>query len=84
MIPTEIRGWSVETGTRKSHIIGSTDIVVGTSSPGVVTVSFSLCGTTGHGEPAPEPSSVCCRRCLAIAFKQARAGQWEYIKSHCR
>jgi hypothetical protein len=75
VVPDVILGWSKETSSRRSHIIGAAEIVCGSKTPGVVRVSFSLCGTTGHGKPVPAPDTVPCVRCLdrayALAYKEA-------------
>jgi hypothetical protein len=70
--PTTILGWSIENPGRRSHVIGTTDIVVGTRSPATVTVASSLCGTRNGGSVQAEPNQVPCARCLDIAFKLAR------------
>ena len=73
MIPDVILGWTIENPGKKSHVIGSTDVTVGARTPGVVTVSYSLCGTKGHGGSVQaEPNQVPCSRCLSSAFKLAR------------
>jgi hypothetical protein len=77
MKPDRILGWSVEKDAgRRSHVIGVADIVVGTTRPAIVTVSFSLCGTRGHGGSFDiEPSRTPCSRCLSVAFGLARNGE---------
>lgn len=63
----------IENPGRKSHLIGTADIVVGTSSPAVVTVASSLCGTKGHGGSVQrEPNTYPCARCMGVAFKLAK------------
>ncbi len=70
-----ILGWSVEAGGRKSHLVGESDFVVGTSRPAIVTVRSSLCGTAGHSALLdPEPNNVMCSRCLGVAFAMAKDG----------
>jgi hypothetical protein len=74
--PDTILGWSIENPGRRSHVIGATDIVVGTRSPATVTVASSLCGTRGHGGSVQaEPNQVPCSRCLSVAYRLARKGE---------
>lgn len=73
MTPDTILGWSIENPGRRSHVIGTADITVGTSRPAVVTIASSLCGTTGHGGSVQaEPNQTPCARCIGVAFKLAR------------
>ncbi len=73
MTPDTILGWTIENPNKRSHLIGSTDVVVGTRSAATVTVSYSLCGTRGHGGSVQrEPNQIACARCLGAAFKLAR------------
>lgn len=82
MTPDTLLGWSIENPGKRSHLIGSTDIVVGTRSPGMVTVAYSLCGTKGHGGSVQkEPNQIACSRCLGVAFKLARTDELPNIKT---
>ena len=83
MTPEKVLGWSVEGPGKRSHLIGTADVVVGTSSPATVTVSFSLCGTTGHGTEIQEvPSQVPCARCMGVAFRLARKDRLPDMEIH--
>jgi len=74
MQPDNLLGWSIENPGRRSHLIGTTEITVGTSRPGTVLVASSLCGTSGHGGSVQrEPNQHPCARCLGVAFKLAKA-----------
>jgi hypothetical protein len=76
MKPDKLLGWTIENPGKRSHVIGTTDIVVGIRNPAVCTVSFSLCGTKGHaGSVQREPNNTPCARCLGVAFKLARKNQ---------
>lgn len=76
MKPTTILGWSIENPGKRSHVIGATDIVVGTRNPAIVSVASSLCGTKGHGGGVQaEPNQTPCRRCLSRAFALAQNGE---------
>jgi hypothetical protein len=76
MIPDKILGWTIENPGRRSHLVGTVDITVGTRRPGVVTVASSLCGTQGHGGSVQAaPNQHPCARCMGVAFKLARKGK---------
>jgi len=73
MRPDTILGWSIENPGRRSHIIGTANITVGTTRPAVVTVASSLCGQSGHGGSVQkEPNQTPCARCLGVAFALAK------------
>lgn len=73
MVPDHILGWSIENPGRRSHLIGTADITVGTRRPAVVAVASSLCGTPGHGGSVQAtPNQTPCARCMGVAFKLAK------------
>jgi hypothetical protein len=73
MTPDKILGWSIENPGRRSHLVGTTEIVVGTTRPGTVIVASSLCGTSGHGGSVQaQPNETPCARCMGVAFRLAK------------
>ncbi len=76
MKPTKLLGWSIENPGRRSHLIGSAAIVVGTSRPGEVLIAFPFCGTARTGGSVQnEPNQTRCARCMGVAFKLARTDE---------
>lgn len=69
MTPDAILGWSQDADGRRSHVIGATDIVVGSTRLGVVRVVSSLCGQRGHSTHVSDhPNQIPCARCLNRAW----------------
>lgn len=65
-------GWTVATGTRRSHLVWNFQVVVGTRGAVEAIVRTTACGAIGEGLGlVADRQAPACRRCLAAAWLRA-------------